>query len=314
MPSIKSHLVALVLKHTRKKAFRSAEAFRDRVAAARRLEDHRPPRAIATMLDIEETAIDGFPVYDVSPRAPVGTRRLLYLHGGAYCFQMTAYHWGLVAEMATRLACKVTVPIYPLAPEHDFHAMLAMVMSTYRAMLEATPSRDIVFMGDSAGGNMALVVTMTAAEAGMPLPARHVLISPGTDMTVTNPETRAAALTDPWLGIPGGLEAVRLYCAGIDVADWQISPIHGDLSVLPPTIILSGTRDLLYPDTLLFVEKARRAGVEIELVTGKGMIHVWPLIEMPETRMARDRIVAWLQAGDAAPAASGRQLKSVPSA
>ena len=191
--------------------------------------------------------------------------------------------------------------------------MMAMGLNTYRSMLETTQAQDIVFMGDSAGANMALVMTMTAARTGIPLPARHVLISPGLDMTVTNPETRAAARSDPWLDIPGGLEAVRLYCAGIDAEDWRISPSNGDLSVLPPTLVFSGTRDMLYPDTVLFIEKARAAGVEIELVVGQGMIHVWPLIEMPETRVARDRIVDWLQSAKAAGPAADQPLRTVPS-
>jgi len=121
-----------------------------------------------------------------------------------------------------------------------------------------------------------------------------VLISPGLDMTLSNPRTREVERIDPWLGIPGGLEAIRLYAPTIDRADWRISPIYGNLSVLPKTLLLAGSRDMLTPDSLIFVEKARAAGVDIELLLGEGMIHVWPLINMPEARRARDRIVAFL--------------------
>jgi acetyl esterase/lipase len=113
---------------------------------------------------------------------------------------------------------------------------------------------------------------------------------------------------DPFLGIPGGLEALRHYSAGIPVTDWRISPIFGDLGVLPPTLILTGTRELLYPDTVAFAEKARAAGVDIELVVEAGMFHVWPLIDIPEARRARDRIVAFLDGtpGATAPARPSR--------
>ncbi|WP_127598943.1 alpha/beta hydrolase [Nitratireductor alexandrii] len=313
MPSLKSRLVALVLKHTRKKSFRSAAALHKRIAAARETEDHRPPQAIRQRLAIETRQVDGFPVYEVAPPAPRGEGRLVYFHGGAYCFEITPFHWNLIAELAERLAIRITVPIYPLAPEHDIHAMFGMAMSLYRQMLQQVPARTILFAGDSAGGNMALVLTMMAAREGLPLPAAHLLISPGLDMTMTNPQVEAAARHDPWLDIAGGLEAVRLYAAGLDFADWRISPLYGDLSVLPPSLVFSGTRDLLYPDTRVFVDKARRAGVDIDLVTGEKMFHVWPLIDMPEARRARDRMVAFLSNQLAAHQAEPALVKTAPS-
>ncbi|RWL95485.1 MAG: alpha/beta hydrolase [Mesorhizobium sp.] len=293
MPSLKSHLVSFVLRHSRKKAFSSPENLQRWIAYARKTEDHHPPALIKARLDITETEIGGFPVYEIAPKAGE-RRRILYMHGGAYVFQITSYHWGLIAEMAERLGFGITVPIYPIAPEHDFHAMFGMVGDVYRRMLEETEAEDIVFMGDSAGGNMAVVLTMMATEDGLPSPSRHVLISPGLDVSLANPEVFEAERQDPWLGIPGGLEAVRLYSAGFDRKDWHISPLYGDLSLLPKTLLLTGSRDMLTPDNLIFAERARAAGVEVDVVYEEGMFHVWPLIEMPEARRARDSIVAFL--------------------
>jgi acetyl esterase/lipase len=157
---------------------------------------------------------------------------------------------------------------------------------------------DIVFVGDSAGGNMAVVMTMLAAEESLPSPAAHVLISPGLDMSLANPEVFEFAKFDPWLAIPGGMEAIRLYAPGIERTDWRISPVYGDLSVLPKTLLLTGTRDILHPDCLVFAKRAHEAGVEVELVVEPGMIHVWPLIDMPEALHARDRIVRFLREVD----------------
>ena len=293
MPSFKSHVVSFVLRYSRKKAFSSPENLQRWITAARRTEDHHPPASLHQRFDIETRTIDGFPVYEIAPRAGE-LKRILYLHGGAYVFEITAYHWHLIAEMADRLGYGITVPIYPIAPEHDFHAMFGMVGDVYRQMLDETDAEDIIFMGDSAGGNMAVVLTMMAAEEALPLPSRHVLISPGLDMSLANPAVFEAERNDPWLGIPGGLEAIRLYSAGIDRSDWHISPVYGDLSVLPKTLLLTGSRDLLTPDNLIFAEKARAAGVEVDVVHEEGMFHVWPLIDMPESRRARQHIVAFL--------------------
>jgi len=293
MPSFKSHVVSFVLRHSRKKAFSSPENLQRWIAAARKTEDYQPPPSLRSRLAVTTRTVDGFPVYEIAPRA--GERkRILYLHGGAYVFQITSYHWGLIADMADRLGFGISVPIYPIAPEYDFHAMFGMVGSVYRQMLDETDAQDIVFMGDSAGGNMAVVLTMMAAEDALPPPSRHVLISPGLDVSLTNPEVFEAERYDPWLGIPGGLEAVRLYSAGFDRSDWHISPLYGDLSVLPKTLLLTGSRDMLTPDNLIFAQKARAAGVDVEVVYEEGMFHVWPLIDMPESRRARERIVAFL--------------------
>ncbi|TPN34177.1 alpha/beta hydrolase [Mesorhizobium sp. B2-3-3] len=293
MPSLKSHFVSFVLRHSRKKAFSSPQNLRRWIAAARKTEDHHPPASLYQRFNIEAHMVDGFPVYEIAPRA--GERkRILYLHGGAYVFEITPYHWHLIADMADRLGYAVTVPIYPIAPEHDFHAMFGMVGEVYRRMLDETEPDDIIFMGDSAGGNMAVVLTMMAAEKGLALPSRHVLISPGLDMSLANPEVFEAEGKDPWLGIAGGLEAIRMYSAGIDRTDWHISPLYGNLSVLPKTLLLTGSRDMLSPDNLIFAKKARAAGVEIDVIYEEGMFHVWPLIDMPESRRARQRMAAFL--------------------
>jgi acetyl esterase/lipase len=295
MPSLKSRAVALYLRHTRKKAFLSAAELNRWIARARLTEDHRPPAAIASRLDIARREVRGRCVYEVNPRGGNSDRRILYLHGGAYVFEITAYHWNLIAEMAERLDAHITVPIYPIAPEHRFEDMFDMALETYRRMLAEAPAEEITFMGDSAGGNMAVVLTMMAAEEGLPLPGRHVLISPGLDMRLEHPGLAEAARRDPWLDIEGGLEAIRHYAPHIDRADWRISPIMGDLSVLPPMLILAGGLDLLTLDTVAFAERAREAGVDIELVVEPGMVHVWPLIDMPEARKARNRIVEFLR-------------------
>ncbi|WP_421912565.1 alpha/beta hydrolase [Mesorhizobium sp.] len=313
MPSFKSHVISFVLRHSRKQAFSSPENLQRWIASARKTEDHQPPALVRSRLDITTREVNGFPVYEIAPRGDE-QRRILYLHGGAYVFEITPYHWHLIAEMADRLGFGITVPIYPIAPEHDFHDMFGMVGEVYRQMLDETEARDITFMGDSAGGNMAVVLTMMAAEQALPLPSRHVLISPGLDMSLSNPKLFEAERNDPWLGIPGGLEAIRMYSAGIDRSDWHISPVYGDLSVLPKTLLLTGSRDLLTPDNLIFAEKARAAGVEVDVIHEQGMFHVWPLIDMPESRRARQRIVAFLSE-TGAPARQGARTRfEAPSA
>lgn len=294
MPSLKSRLIAFVLRHTRKKAFRSPEGLHALIAKSRKIQDHRPPAKVTARLDIETREIAGWPVYEARPKGVEPTRRILYWHGGAFCFELTPFHWSLIAEMAERLGAHVSVPVYPLAPEHNFHDAYGFARAVWQDVLQQDD--EVIVMGDSAGGTMALVLSMMAAQEGWARAARLVLLSPAVDAMLTNPETRNVALIDPWLDIPGGREAFAQFAADLDFSDWRISPVYGDLAVLPPMLVFTGTHDMLYPDTVSFAQKADALDLDLTLVTGERMFHVWPLIDMPEARSARDRMVEWLKA------------------
>src|SRR5690606_14207929 len=100
--SLKSRLVAFYLRRTRKSAFSSAEAINAWVAAARMTESHRPPDWLHQRLHIRETVFEGIPVYEVEPLKTASSKRILYMHGGAYLFEISRYHWHLIGEMAER--------------------------------------------------------------------------------------------------------------------------------------------------------------------------------------------------------------------
>ena len=307
--SLKSRIAIAVLRRTRKNAFSSPDMLNEWIRRARRIERHRPPASVTRRMAFGMRAVGGFPVYEVAPPSGAGDRRIVYFHGGAYCFEITDYHWRLIAELALKLDARVTVPIYPLAPEHSLHDIFGMGLAVYRDVLADTPADHVAFVGDSAGGNMAVVMCMMAAQAGLPQPGRQVLISPGLDMTLENPATYAAEQLDPWLAIQGGLEAVRHYARDIDVADWRVSPIKGNLSVLPKTLILAGEYDLLTPGTVDFAARAEAAGVDLELVLGQAMFHVWPLVDtLPEARVARGQIIDWLDGRQPEPASTAASI------
>ena len=103
MPSLKSHLFALVLKHTRRKAFQSPEGLHAWIARSRKTQDHRPPVKVAQRIDIHIRQVEGHPIYEAKPKSGTVRQRILYLHGGAYCFEMTSFHWKLIAEMVATI-------------------------------------------------------------------------------------------------------------------------------------------------------------------------------------------------------------------
>lgn len=150
--------------------------------------------------------------------------------------------------------------------------------------------------GDSAGGTLTLGLTQCALDAGKPVAARMVPISPAIGVRMQNLQMHVVAATrDPWLAIPGLCEALNLFLEGVERDDHRISPITGRLAGLPPILVMAATDDLLYPDELLFVEKAKAKGCDVKLVVGEGMMHVWPVLSVPESKMARTEIVEYLQ-------------------
>ncbi|KAF7557192.1 hypothetical protein G7046_g6106 [Stylonectria norvegica] len=300
MPSIRSYLLTWFVWFRFKGTWQSAEAIRKRVAYDRATTSYAPPPHLRKRFTIDETDTYGFPVYHVAPKSKSQSptkARILYLHGGGFVFEIMPEHWALVAKLAERLDAVVTVPIYPLGPETLVLNMYDAVQPLYNEMAAAEVETPFWVMGDSAGGCMTFVLTQQALKAGVPAASRMVSITPVMDSSLTNPELHEVAERDPWLGIPGIEEVTRLICPDEDTKDPRISPIYGELSNLPPLLVLGASEDMLMPDARKVVEMAREKGRQAEFFFGQGMVHVWPLLPIPEAAKAMDKIVEWLEEG-----------------
>ena len=152
----------------------------------------------------------------------------------------------------------------------------------YRALAAENPGRRTILMGDSAGGGLALGLAEYLLEQGDPLPERMILFSPWVDVSMDNPDISNYLAVEPMLHF----ELVKVhgqYWAGkADTRCWQVSPLFGDMTGLPPVTVYCGTRELLYPDIRLAHEKLADAGVDATLRVGTGLNHDWPLMPIPE--------------------------------
>jgi acetyl esterase/lipase len=168
---------------------------------------------------------------------------------------------------------------YRLAPEHRFPAPVDDAMAAYRWMLaEGLRPEDIVFAGDSAGGNLALAAMLGLRERGLPLPAAGVLMSPWNDLAATGASYVSRADADPIHQRPMILALAKNYLGeGGDPRHPLASPLHADLAGLPPLLIQVGDRETVRDDSAMFADKARAAGVDVELQVWDGMIHVFQM-------------------------------------
>jgi acetyl esterase/lipase len=153
-------------------------------------------------------------------------------------------------------------------------------------------------MGDSAGGGYALALARRLASEGRRPPL--VLIAPWADATLSDPRTAEFDRADPWLDVARLRICGRLWAGTDDPARPEISPLLSDLGGLGPLLVLTGTRDVLHPQSLDLARKVRAAGGAVKLVVGAGLLHVYPLFRVPEGRRALDTIAVFLAtAGDA---------------
>ncbi len=288
------------------KLMADGEAFR--AAHEGRVYPAPPPLTSALRVAATTTRrdVDGFPVFTVTPK---GTQRepelgrsdwqLVYLHGGGYTDQLLSIHWEIVLNLVRYTGATITVPVYPLAPEHTHDEGNAFVERVYRELLATVPAERLVLVGDSAGGGMCLVQAMRYRDAGLALPSRLILFAPWVNARTTHPEMAAVEALDPILARPGVELAGRWWAGADDVTHPQVSPLYGDAAGLPPVDIYTGSADLLTPDIRLMAERIRAAGGEVNLVEYPGAIHVYVGATFtPEARDTFRRIARTLGTAD----------------
>lgn len=269
--------------------FSSADAMKRKLArqAAGRAPNSRPPARLAKTVDIRELSIDGWTVYEISPKGKTPPRRALYLHGGCYVFEIALQHWLFVARLAVETDTRFLVPIYPLAPAETADTIVPKATALASALIDEVGARNTSILGDSAGGGMALAVAMQLRDRGIEAPHSTVLISPWLDITGTDPQLAVIAPHDPWLAVPGSHFAGGVYRGPLSETDPRVSPIYGKLSGLGSLTMFSGTRDILNADATRFLSLADAAGLTVDYHEVPGMIHVFPILPIPEGTAAR---------------------------
>ena len=221
-------------------------------------------------------------------------RTILYLHGGGYVIGSIDTHRELAGRLSQAAGARVLIIEYRLAPEHPYPAAVEDATAAYHWLLAgggATAARTVV-AGDSAGGGLTLATMLALRDAGDPLPAAGVCLSPWVDMEGTGDSMTAKADVDPMVRHEGLVRMAGLYLNGADPRTPLAAPLYADLSGLPPLLIHVGTAETLLDDATRLTERAKRAGVEVTLESWDDMIHVWHLFAplLPEGQRAVERV------------------------
>lgn len=225
-------------------------------------------------------------------------RVFLYMHGGGYRVGSVRSHHDLVARISAASGAAGLSIDYRRAPEHRFPAPIEDAVRAYEWLIAEgfTPDR-IAFIGDSAGGNLALAAVLALREKGANLPAALALLSPWTDLELRGESYRTRADCDPIHQRAMLAATAAGYLGGADPADPLASPLNADLSGFPPMLIQVGDRETVLDDARNLAAKAQAAGVETQLEVWDGMIHVFQQFpdELSEAREAIANIGAFLR-------------------
>ena len=278
--------LVLVLQHRSDKftTVEAAEAYIDQAA-----ETNKQPVEIGeakfgvSLREEKHEALQAFIYNDQEHPA----QTVFYFHGGAYINQPNAQQTTMAARTAKETGCEVVLMVYPKEPVYDCETAYEQCLAYYNDYIAANDCGKIVFMGDSAGGGLALGLAEELRAAVAKGPEELILISPWVDLTMSNPEMQDCLAHDPMLGIYGLRRMGEVWANGLELSDPRVSPLYGDLSGLCHVTLTTGTWEVLYPDTLLLAQKLKDAGVDGYLYVGERMIHCFPIIPIPEAKQAQ---------------------------
>ncbi|MEP4149218.1 MAG: alpha/beta hydrolase [Halioglobus sp.] len=229
-------------------------------------------------------------------RAGKGETRgvLLYLHGGAFVVRTPRAHGAFVSELAQRTGMLAVMPEYRLAPEEPFPAAVEDVMACYRELLSlGYAPEDIVVAGDSAGGNLSMVLLQQARNEGLPMPAAAIFLSPGMEISGRLRSHNLNTFSDPMFN-QYALQQVITHYLHNDLEllkDERVSPLRGSFKNLPPLCFIASDIEIFRDCSVQAASKAEKEGVIVEAHIWKGVPHCFPVMfpgMLPEARVAMD--------------------------
>jgi len=250
-------------------------------------------------VQVETDTVNGLHAEWLTPKDHMDGKLLLYLHGGGYVVGGCDMHRQMVSHIARAGRIRALLPEYRLSPEHKFPAAIDDSVGVYRALLKmGLKAEDIVIAGDSAGGGLSVATLLALRDAGDPLPAAAVLLSPFLDATGSGASMKTRAEQDPWFHAKDVPVVADFYCEEHQRRFPLVSPVFANIEDLPPMLIQVGDDEILLSDSERMADECDAAGIEVELEVWPEMWHVFQMFvgKMPEARQAIDKIGAYIQA------------------
>src|ERR1700738_1781909 len=237
-----------------------------------------PPPLLNLLLGetVQYTSYQGMSVVQITPAHPTG-EYVVAIHGGAFIFPPSFFHWINYSVTAYQTGATFEVPIYSLLQQGGTAGTVVPLMAGFiSSQVAQHGAPHVSVIGDSAGGNLALAAVEYMVAHGDPVPSSMVLLSPWLDLSMTNPNI--AFVQDPLLPLGAAQLMGRAWAGNLPVTDPLVRPLYGSLAGLPPTYVYSGNLDILSPDVFRLQQAAIVQNAPISFVLGNGQIHDWVLL------------------------------------
>ena len=206
---------------------------------------------------------------------------VLYLHGGGYTCGSLEYAKGFSSVLAAECGVRVFCAAYRLAPEHRYPAAVEDALEAYQYLLKkGYAGHQILLCGESAGGGLIYALCLKLKELGLPLPCGLIGISPWTDLTGSGKSYEENREVDPSMSP----ELLQFYakCYTDDPADPLCSPLFGDLTGFPPSLLFVGGDEVMLDDTRMLHEKLVKSGCRSKLIVAPERWHAYVLYCLSE--------------------------------
>lgn len=232
--------------------------------------------------------IDDVPALMITPAESYPQDALIiHCHGGAYVAGGLVQARAVASKICAAANIQTLTFAYRLAPEHPYPAQLEDAMKVYRYVKEKGYDMSrVILSGESAGGNLCLILILKLINDCLPLPAALALLSPWTDLAQTGDSYQALEKYDATLNRENVLESAKQYAAGVPLDDPMLSPIYADFHGFPPVQIHVGTREILLSDSETLLKCLKRDDVQATLIRFEGMCHVFQVFGFMESRLS----------------------------
>ncbi len=219
-------------------------------------------------------------VFVITPKeGEITDKKILYFHGGSYMAEMSNKHWEFIKKLTLDTKSTIIIPDYPLTPKYNYKDVYNMVEPLYEEIQKRINNENLIVMGDSAGGGLALGLLEKVSQENMAIPKKIILISPWLDVRLNNPKIEEVQKNDKELNKETLKLAGIAYAGNDGINSYLVNPIDGNLSNLSNIIIITGTNDILNPDVHVLEKKAEEQGKTIEIKEYEGAGHIWIINE-----------------------------------
>ena len=236
----------------------------------------KTPKKISQECYITSNEFIGRKIFTLTPKIKNEKEKyILYFHGGSYIAETSQEHWNFLENLVKDTGYTVILPDYPLAPKYTYEDVFTMIKPLYKEIIERISPEDLIMMGDSAGGGMALALEENLSEENEKLPSKLILISPWLDTRMENSKIDEVQKNDKDLN-KEALKLAGIAYKGKNGKDtYLVNPIDGPLDKLKNVTIYTGTYDILNPDVEILVQRAKEKNVTIDVKEYEECGHIW---------------------------------------